>query len=301
MATTRDPTTPAADPRPAPDDAMLAFVAEHMPHAHTYAPWGQDHGQADVWRVQAEDGRVIAFLKRPYTDGHFDRELAAYERWTPYLAGRTPTLLGVMEGDRKTLLLSAASGELAESVRFNDDQWCELHRQAGALAARLHGLPHIDLDPMPLDEAMDRRMSAWLKRAGTCFDAGTIAKISEAFDPGAFKHFARVPCHRDYSPRNWVVRRQDSGLRLSAIDFGHAAADLWLADVLKLWDRAWHGHDDRRAAFFEGYGRAMTEPEALALEMLGIWHGLATAVWSHDHGDPAYEKLGRTILKRLGF
>ena len=39
-----------------------------------------------------------------------------------------------------------------------------------------------------------------------------------------------VPCHRDYSPRNWLVCEKSTGLQWSLIDFERARLDLGYAD-----------------------------------------------------------------------
>jgi Phosphotransferase enzyme family len=102
----------------------------------------------------------------------------------------------------------------------------------------------------------------------------------------------RVPCHRDYTPRNWLV----DGERLHVIDFEFARPDVWVNDLARLDSGAWRGRPELRAAFLAGYGR---EPDAEDEVVYGACAAL-TAIWlvvrGHGRGWRALVGENRRIL-----
>jgi Ser/Thr protein kinase RdoA (MazF antagonist) len=118
--------------------------------------------------------------------------------------------------------------------------------------------------------------------------------VTEVGDASVFDGGRRVPCPRDFSPRNWMVRDGRFGL----IDFEHAAPDIRWVDFSKLAEDAWRDRAAMRA-FVDAYGRPWSELDGARFRCL-IWlQALSTWVWSVAHGDAAYEAQARDLYGRL--
>jgi thiamine kinase-like enzyme len=106
---------------------------------------------------------------------------------------------------------------------------------------------------------------------------------------------AQVPCHHDYTPRNWLVRDG----RLNVIDFEWSGLDARVADFARLHLGVWATRPDLREAFLEGYGHELSQADH------GILHGCAvlTAVWLLDKAretrQPSFEDAIRRSLLRI--
>lgn len=257
---------------------------------------GWRHAQSRVWEVKAAGG--TAFLKAHKQDRKFKQELGAYLAWMPALAPHTPELLGAHAPKPSALLLRGVPGGLVDGLELSLEEELEIYRQAGRFLRRLHDLPFKDDDPMPPAEALRVRAAAWCERAAAVIDEESIAWVrKELMVRGRFDGMRRAPCHRDFSPRNWLYDRKSGGF--SVIDFEHARGDVWLADLLKLWDGPWQGRPELEASFFEGYGRPLSEWERLQLAAMGALHALATIVWSRNHEDAEYERHGWRLMASL--
>lgn len=171
----------------------------------------------------------------------------------------------------------------------------DAHRQAGALAARLHaiGPRSVDVEHAPrLVEQLDR----WQRRAPGAFDPAELDVVR-----GRLRELDRLPApertsiHNDYQPRSWIV----DGGRVAVIDFGRSGLDLLVRDVERLWFAEWVGHPELRDAFLDGYGRALTTDEVAIIQAHAAFQAGGTVVWSTEHGDPAFERTGRDLLARL--
>ena len=253
---------------------------------------GWDHAESWVWRVVARDR--TAYLKQHRQPLKYKQEYKAYTEWLPHLPNITPELLADFED---SLLLSEVPGELVEDRERRNEDVRDLYRQAGAFLRKLHDLPFVDEDEMDLAEAFARRTEAWTGRVGDSLSAEDVtwvkARVSEALP--ILKTYQRVPCHRDYTARNWLVNKG----KLHVIDFEHSRPDLWFLDVERLWSDVWHERSDLEEAFWEGYGRGLSDEEAWVLECLAALDALSTVVWAREHGDTAFEARGRARLERL--
>jgi len=286
--------------RTEPLEASLRAFAER-PLGRVRARFrGWEHAESRVWELLSEDGRR-AFLKVHRQPRKFRQELRAYREWLPQLPKLVPELIAVHEAPY-ALLLSAVPGTLAERSALTPEEERALHRQAGAFLRRLHDLPFEDRDPVPLAEAFRRRTEAWSERARGVVEDDLIGwvkgQVEEAVRMVAAGAFTRVPCHRDYTPRNWLVDVHTSS-QLFVIDFEHARPDLWLADLEKLWSTLWPLRPDLEAAFWEGYERTLTGEEQGLLARTAALGAFTTVVWAREHGDRAFEAHGWRLLRRL--
>lgn len=292
--------------------ALRTFAEFHLgaPVRARFCGW--PHAESAVWRVEGQvtgqaHGRTAAFIKVLRQPQKFAQERRAYRDWAPQLTSApgpalVPTLLAE-SGALRALLLSALPGVLLERASLKAAQSLEAYRQAGAFLGALHRLPFRDDDPLPLGEATRRRARAWLARAEglvqpelRAWVEGRAVAVAETLEQlGA----ARVPCHRDFAPRNWLVTTEkgEGAVRLAVIDFEHSRPDFWLADLEKLCASGWDA--DSEAAFWTGYGRTLTAAEWTLLEQRSALAALATVVWACEHGDAAFEAQGRAQLSGL--
>jgi Ser/Thr protein kinase RdoA (MazF antagonist) len=255
---------------------LLAF-AQAQAGALTRAEYrGWDHGVSDVWECWFEAGHHL-FLKRSVEPGKFEQELRAYRAWTPHLGDLCPDLVAADE-DERALLVTALPGALAEDLELTRRAEAELHRQAGAFLRAFHGLPHVD-DEVALADAIQMRAERWSARAALHVDASArdwmMARIREIAP--MLDGVRRTPCHRDFTPRNWVID-EDSNLRV--IDFGHTRPDFWALDIDKLWSDQWVERRDRSDAFWDGYGRKPSDDEWAVVEAAGALSAITTIAWS---------------------
>lgn len=169
--------------------------------------------------------------------------------------------------------------------------------QAGQVQRRLDTIEATP-DPMPIEEALARRMKSWAERGRLAVGEELTERALAAFDTRWAVGMHRRWCHRDFEPRNWLVEHTETGPRLWVVDFGQARVDLWLWDLVKLDTGCWVEQPSSRAAFFEGFGRPLTEVEELGLRQLGVLHGYQSLVWGREHGDVHFERLGLEILRR---
>lgn len=247
--------------------------------------------QASVWRVRTGQG-VSALVKHSHDAASHARELAAYDAWGDALGDWVPRRLATLPS---ALVLEWIDGRPASDPGVDPASLVVLQREAGRFVAALERLD-IPSDPLPLHEALPRRLEAWIDRAREFFPDARLTALRDRFDPEAFVGVTRVAAHRDLSPDNWLLVGE---ARLVVLDFGQARADAPLTDLLKLWDRPWLETPDAEAAFFEGYGRSLDAEQRERLRQLALLHGLATATWGREHDAPHFAALGDAILERL--
>lgn len=166
------------------------------------------------------------------------------------------------------------------------------HRAAGRFARALHALAVADDDPVPLADAISARLDAWHARAGDLLapsERTALARLAARRD--AFASCARVACHRDYTPDNWL----SDGTSLVILDFEHARLDAPEADLVKLRAEVWPAASALQAAFLAGYGPLDVDARA-RLDVLLALHAVATLAWARRHRDAAFTALGRRAL-----
>ena len=246
-----------------------------------------DHGEADVLRVVDADG-VTWYAKHHRRKEHHARELAAYQDWVPSLGERAPRLRAFDE-ELQVLVLSAVPGEAYSNLPP------ELHQQAGALLRRFHDVEF--LSPWT-DFAAEKRaeLERWAARADGLLEPREVDFVrSEVRGFERLPAPPRVPCHLDYSPRNWLIA--DSTVYI--IDFERARPEIWINDVGRLYFGDWQGNPALREAFWDGYGR-MPAADDLALLIGGYaLTAMSTIIWAHEHNDQAFEGWGRELLAGL--
>ncbi|MDF1523182.1 MAG: phosphotransferase [Trueperaceae bacterium] len=255
------------------------------------------HAASAVARVTADDGRV-AYLKRHRQPRKHRQERAALRAWAPAVAG-TPRLLAATTTPAPALLLSPVPGVLVPEAPTIDG--AAVHAAAGSWLRAWHDQPFRDDDPMPPHEALLARLDGWAERAGAALTGGAVAAVRAQLAALAAADLRRIPCHRDFGPRNWLWEARATGdAGFGVIDFEHARPDVAWVDVLKLVDGAWLARPDLAEAFWRGYGRRPTPSDEAVIDALRALHAVGTIAWARAHDDPAFEGAGRATLARLG-
>ncbi|WP_434420760.1 aminoglycoside phosphotransferase family protein [Nannocystis pusilla] len=217
---------------------------------------------ATLWQVAGPESALV--LKQHRHPRPFQQELRAYREWLPALAlaglpsasplgellVRVPTLLAC-DLSTRTLALTVAPGDRLSLGTHDPALAPAAHAAAGRLLRALHDIPIADDDPMPLVDAVAARQSEWHARARdllTPAERDALQRLAARRD--AFAGVRRVPCHRDFTPDNWLLGADG----LCVLDFEHARLDAPEADLVKLCANVWPDRPDLAEAFFAGHG-----------------------------------------------
>jgi hypothetical protein len=281
-------------------DRLFAFGQEILGSCELLADCSWGHRMSSVLRVR--DARdTIWFLKRHADHARYRAELTAYRSWVPALHDAAPRLRA-FDDSLQAIILSAAPGEAAswpapEMTGPAADRSAErdVQHEAGKILRRLHdarlAMPWPDFAAVKIEQFDRLKADAESLAEASALDraGGHISALADIPAP------AQVPCHHDYTPRNWLVH--DGALHV--IDFEWCGLDAPLADLARLHLGIWASRPDLREAFLDGYG---TELSAADHEIL---HGCAvlTAVWllvkAHETRQPSFEEASRESLLRL--
>ena len=280
---------------------LQEFVRQHLGPFQVRSDLSWDHGESAVWHVTSEAGDAV--LKAQRQERKFRQELNVYRSWLPRLAlpegVQVPQLLAWQDEPLPALLLSLERGEPVQEVGLSARAELSVHERAGEFLARLHALPIAADDPLTLDEAFRMRVEAWSARADGLLPErvirNAVALAHEALP--ALAVMTRVACHRDFTPRNWLI---DEAGTLTVIDFEHSRPDLHLVDFERLFTGLWRSRPELREAFLSGYGTDLSGDRTVVLRGVAALGGLSTVVWAREHGDARFEEHGRDVLSWLG-
>lgn len=252
------------------------------------------YGPATVVELHLADGRT-AYLKCDSSRRKFLQERAAYDTWCVHLE-HTPALLGATEDPRPALLLEGAPGTPLLQQRLDHASERRTYASAGRFLAALHGLPCADTDSMPIPEAWEKRARTWAERASAHIGVDALKKVVDlASAPWVGDVPDRVPCHRDYTGRNWLVEEGS----FTVIDFEHARPDWHLVDHERVRSSIPSGRDDLLEAFYDGFGRRLTDEEEGLLSRVRAVSAMSRISWAAEHGDQLFERAGRRSLAEL--
>jgi Ser/Thr protein kinase RdoA (MazF antagonist) len=276
-----------------PSKDLLEFATSHLGAIKKVEARGWKHQETGVWELETEQGK--AFLKRHKQASKFEQELRAYREFLPHTLQVTPALLGYQQ-ELQAMLMAKVPGELAEDVTTKDIE-LEIYRQAGQFLRSYHDVPYQDTERPSVEEAFWQRAESWLKRAEPFVAEKDIewvkARVKEMLP--TLKTMKRVPCHRDYTGRNWLWRE-----KLYVIDFEHARPDVWLFDLEKLWSEVWPTKPELKEAFIVGYGHDFSAEDEALLNGYTALSCITKIAWSFEHKDNGeYAETGRRILETL--
>ena len=252
--------------------AAVARAAALAGPARATAFVGHAHAASRVWRWDGE--RATIFVKQHTQPRKYAQERLAYGWLGPRFADVLPALWAA-EGD--TLFLSAVPGVHA------DPPAPSVAAAAGRWIASVHAAPWTDADPLPLVDAVARRLAMTRARGRVALPAALDGWV------GAFAGVSRVWCHRDFTPRNWLTG--PDGLRV--IDLEHAMPDAAAWDVARASCQL---SPEAFAAFCEGYGPL---PDPRQIRLMRWLFAAGTVQWGEDHGDRAFAEEGRRWVAAL--
>ncbi|BCJ36672.1 hypothetical protein Athai_41750 [Actinocatenispora thailandica] len=258
------------------------------------------HGGARVLLVRdARGGRWVG--KRHRDRDRYLAERDAYRRWVPALGDRAPRLRAA-DDDTGTLVLSAVAGRpdwprgLTPTVQ----------RQAGAALRRLHEAA--EPEPWPDFAAVWlAEFDRWAPVAAGLLPAPELAAVRAAvIGLGELPVPHRVPCHGDYTPRNWLLAPVDAvagpapaGDGFAVIDFEWSRRDVWVCDLVRLAAGPWCDDPGLAAAFLAGYGSALDAADRARLLRCAAVRTVFLAAWGRRHGEVALERGAREQFARL--
>jgi hypothetical protein len=256
--------------RVAPDLGLLTPGAPRQGAQAVVTPWVDADGAPRLWVKVHQNEGVARREARFFLDFLASGPMCA---WVPPL----------LHHEGPTLVWGASRG-----VPWDQIPPSGRPRAASALGRALralHDLPWIDADPVPLRDALTRRLERWREEEPRWVD-----RLLAARERVSAEAWRRVPAHRDVQGAN-VLWDEASG-ELTLLDFGQSRPDLAHADLAKLGPEVLDPGGPLRAPFFDAYGP--TDEAALALSV-GL-HGLATRSWGRRHHQPEVEAAGEAIL-----
>jgi Ser/Thr protein kinase RdoA (MazF antagonist) len=241
--------------------------------------------------LRIRDARSQEFIVKQHdTRSKHDREVHAYWHWTASLGPSAPRLIAA-DSAAMTIVITRLPGQPCAG-----DPEAAINHQAGALLRRFH-----DTEParrLPwFPSWLDDRVRYWSSQAENLLPAEDAAVVDSHI--AALRTLGvpdGLPCHLDFQPRNWLV---DESGNLSVIDFEHARTDLPARDLVRLRFRVWPSRPDLHDAFFNGYGRRLTDAEDELVWHLGALDALTALARGHQTCDPALTTAGRATLRQL--
>jgi Ser/Thr protein kinase RdoA (MazF antagonist) len=258
------------------------------------------HQMSAVLRVRDASGAVW-FVKRHRHQQRYRAELTAYRRWVPALLDRAPRLRA-FDDSLQAMILSALPGAPASwpgvpapapgAGRVGETA---VQREAGTTLRRLHdaqeAIPWPDFAVAKIEQFDGLRpaLSGLLSRPALEAARREVVTLTEILPPD------QVPCHHDYTPRNWLV----ADGTVSVIDFEWAGLDAWVADLARLHLGVWSTRPDLREAFLDGYGRRLSPADERALHGCAVLTGVWLLTKAHETGQPSFEDASRAAVLRV--
>ena len=219
----------------------------------------------------------------------FEQEHNAYKAWLENLE-QTPNLIAVHYDTPKALLLAKVPGKLVQNVALSEADTLHVYKQAGDFLGHLHAVEIEDNSGVSVQDAVIRRLESWLEKVKGVVPANDIdfvrAQMTETLP--YLKDKRRVPCHRDYTARNWLLDAE----HFYVIDFEHARLDFYLHDLGRQFAEAWRFHPQLGEAFLRGYGASLDEDARTYLTRVAAFNAVTTIGWAREHGDKKFEQQG---------
>jgi Phosphotransferase enzyme family len=280
---------------------VLDFAGQVLGPCELEQDYSWAHGMSAVLRLR--DARGAAwFAKRHRERDRHDAEVTAYRRWVPALGGHAPRLHAA-DDSRSAIIVSAIPGKPApwpaeDPCALPDtDRLAEqsLHREAGVLLRRFHHaqppLPWHNWSAAKIAEfeSLTPMASQLLGTRDLALARAAVETLAGLPCPG------QVPCHRDYTPRNWLL----GGDVQYVIDFEHARLDVWPADLARLHLGIWPDRPDLKEAFLAGYRRQLSDTDHAILQGVAALTATWLIVKAREIRQPALEDAFRAALQRL--
>lgn len=276
---------------------MLEYAARIVGPCEEVEDRSWDHQASSVLRLRDAEGGDW-FLKRHQDAERYDAEVTAYRRWVPALGENAPRLRAY-DDILRTVILSAVPGEPppwpASASGGHRGAELDVQRRAGVLLRRFHDAQAAvrwdDFGAVKAEEfeRFAARAAELLSPREVDFARSEVRALTGLGRP------PQVPCHRDYTPRNWLV--DDS--RLYVIDFELARLDVWVSDLVRLYFGVWTDRPDLQEAFLDGYGRRIGDTDRGLLLGCGVLAAVWLVVKGREYGQAALVEANHRTLQRL--
>jgi aminoglycoside phosphotransferase len=291
---------------------ILDWCADVLGPCELVSGDGRFHGRSKVWKLRTGAGH--AYAKIHLQSAYWENEVHAYERWASAFGTRAPRLLAVRDEEPLALIVSEIPGRTMEGAELTVGQERGIWREAGRALPPLHKLEVGDCfgfctrdggcsgEPITgAIEFVEFEFERWLRRgrAIDCLTERELEVVREACEQmSVFRGERATPCHRDYCSANWMVG--ENGTWSGVIDFEFAYWDVRVADFCRYPEFEWIARPDLVDAFFEGYGRSLTEREERQRLVTLTRYALGSVVSGSESGWLGYAGDGRRALEHLG-
>lgn len=269
--------------------ALYAWLASVLDdHVTVIADRSWPDGRSSVYEVSAGAG-TRWFVKRHTSQQSYRSELSAYQRWVPALADRAPALRA---RDDALLVLVVSALRAAGSQDWHDDS---IRYDAGRVLRKLHDAESFGAWE-DIAAAKQAEVHNWARRgSGLLTPAELDFALTCARALDALPKPARVPCHLDYTPRNWII---DSG-RVQVIDFEDMSPDAWLTDVGRARFGFWRDEAHLTNAVLDGYGRRLSDDEVAVMTFLFVVTAVRFVVLGTELGKYGFVARTHEVLDDL--
>jgi len=255
-----------------------------------------------IWRLTGSDGSRT-WLKHHERTELYQRELTGLEVFVPKLGRQTwwcaPAVIA-KDDQIEAILMSEVEGAILESASVSVEEIETMFSLAGKFSRMLHDLDYSTTDGNDAQTYSPDRLFAYLNEARQSVDEDILnwaqKRVEKYFSETSIR---RVPCHMDYSPRNWIIQRSHEGIRFGVIDWERARPELWLHDIQRLAYDDWHREPGLRDRYFLGFGRQLTKTEEQQLDVLCVVMSIASINWAQSKGDNEFVAHSRTVIERV--
>ncbi|WP_037834443.1 phosphotransferase [Streptomyces albus] len=285
------PAAGCGEPRPGREVREFAERAVGRITAWTDVSWARTASR--VWRAQDASGGVW-FVKIHQNARFHGREVAALRDWVPGLGGAGPRLVAA-DATLQAVVLSAVAGRPLHGMVLSSDEERRVFRAIGQLVARIHASPLPAAAPGTAPVLPYAKLERHLAGARPHLGPGDEEYVRSVVN-GAVRLPAveAVVTHGDLQLRN-LLRAGDGTLRV--IDFERSEPQSAVRDLVRLLD-CFDGREDLCEAFFDGYGRRLTEDERARLLVETVLDAVSGIAFGSMTGDPELVERGRRTLLR---
>lgn len=294
-------------------DQVLDWCAEVIGPIKTQSDRTRQYSGDKKTSIRFETPSGACYLKIHRDQSRWEQEVHGYQHWAPVFGDQAPKLLAVREQEPLALVVTALPGTVLEETTLPPQQERSAWRAAGSALVALHALsPGPFFGPVrrngtsaeqPITDAVEyitRGLQTNLDRGRSAdyLAPAEQATVRNALSLApAFAGQPPVPCHRDYSPANWLV--DQTGAWSGVIDFEFAHWDVPAADYSRYPDWDWIKRPDLVDAFFAGYSPLATvEAKQQRLVSL-VAYGLGAIVWGNANEYFGFAREGHEALACL--
>lgn len=286
-------------PRPASGNAspvlpaeLAAFASALLGPCTLVADLSWPYEGSEVYRIRDAHG-TDHIVKRLINDRFYGMEVAGY-RWAPALGPGCAPRLEAADPQLRAVILSFLPGRPMLGV-IEPVLEVRAYRQAGRLLALLHAAEPPALETALIDRLLARSEQQLAKAAAELGPVQQdLARRSARLLAEITPDLRCVPTHGDIQPRNLLLDPVSGTLAL--IDFEKAGIAPPVRDLVRLEAGIFASRPELRAAFYDGYGRALEPVEHRALRAWVILDSVSALAWGIPNGDHEVVARARAAL-----